>query len=255
MARAHYLELLLYKTYADLRAEAARTYISFLWWIIEPLIFMAVFYVVFGLVFQRYDEEFVPSLLIGLVTWRWFDNTVRTGANAIVANHGLMQQVYLPKHLFPSVAVLVSTAKFLLVFVLLLALLQYLAPGISMAYLWLPVPLLVEFLLVSGTAMLVAALVPFFPDLRIIIGNALLLLFFLSGVFFSVDKIPEQYRQYLFLNPMAGLIDAYRNILISSRSPPLGRMAIIALLSVILIVTARWLLRRYDRRYARRVLT
>ncbi len=255
MARAHYLELLLYKTYADLRAEAARTYFSFLWWIVEPLIFMAVFYVVFGLVFQRYDQDFVPSLLIGLVTWRWFDNTVRTGANAILANHGLMQQVYLPKHLFPSVAVLVSTAKFLLVFVLLLVLLQYLGPGVGVAYLWLPVPLLAEFLLVSGAAMMMAALVPFFPDLRIIIGNVLMLLFFLSGVFFSIDKIPEQYREYLFLNPMAGLIDAYRSILIGSGPPPLDRMAIIALLGILLIVIASWLMRRYDRRYARRVLT
>jgi lipopolysaccharide transport system permease protein len=254
MARAHYFELLLYKTYADLKAEAARTYISFLWWIVEPLLYLFVFYVVFGLLFQRFEESFVPSLLIGLVTWRWFDNTVRTGANAIIANNALMQQVYVPKQLFPSVVVLVSTLKFLIVFLLLLALLEFIGPGFSASYGWLVLPLVAQFLLVAGCACLLAAVAPFFPDIRIIVGNALMLLFFLSGVFFSASRIPEQYRSYLFLNPMASLIDAYREILLTHSAPPITRMLAIAFAGVLLIGLATWLLKRFDLRYPRMVI-
>ena len=62
---ARYIELILYKTYADLRAETERTYLGFLWWIFEPVLYMTVFYVFFGLLLGHKTDDFVPFLLIG----------------------------------------------------------------------------------------------------------------------------------------------------------------------------------------------
>ena len=125
MLNARYRDLILYKTLADLRAEAARTYIGFLWWVLDPLIFMAIFYVVFGLLLRRSTPDFVPFLLIGLVSWRWFQNTITHSATSILGGRSLMQQVYVPKIIFPLVIILTDLVKFGLVLMLLLIYLSH----------------------------------------------------------------------------------------------------------------------------------
>ena len=69
-----HLELVWYKAYADLRAEAARAYLGVLWWVLEPLLYICVFYVVFGILLDRGGQGFVSFMLCGLVVWRWFSS-------------------------------------------------------------------------------------------------------------------------------------------------------------------------------------
>ena len=72
-----------------------------IWWIVEPLLCVGVFYIVFELGLRRGGDGFVAYLLCGLVTWKWFDGTVRSSASIISMGLGLMHQVYLPKYLLP----------------------------------------------------------------------------------------------------------------------------------------------------------
>lgn len=219
MLSAHYRDLIFYKTLADLRAEAARTYIGFLWWIIDPLIFMAIFYVVFGLLLKRSVPDFVPFLLIGLVSWRWFQNTITHSATSILGGRGLMQQVYVPKVIFPLVVILTDLVKFGLVLALLLIYLWVAGFGIGWTYLALPVLLLTQFVLIVGLTLVVAAFVPFVPDLKHLVEHSLQILFYFSGIFFSGSTIPEKYQTYFYLNPMANVIEAYRDILMYQKWP------------------------------------
>jgi len=132
-------ELIVYKSYADLKAEAERSYLGFVWWLLEPVLYLGAFYVLFVLVLQRGgDRDFVPFFLCGTVVWKWFDSAIRGGSHAIAANNGLFQQVYVPKYIFPVISLLGSTARFLVVFfVFLLFLLVY---GKSPAATWLAAP-------------------------------------------------------------------------------------------------------------------
>ncbi|TVR64840.1 MAG: ABC transporter permease [Candidatus Competibacteraceae bacterium] len=244
-----YAELVRYKVAADLRAEAARTYLGFLWWVLDPVIFMLIFYVLFGLLLQRGGEHFVQFLLIGLVTWRWFHITVFNGANALPAGHGLIHQTYLPKLLLPLVAILTELTKFAVVLALLLVFLWVSGFGPSPAWLALPALLLVQLALICGVTLLLAALVPFLPDLKPLIGHVLQMLFFLSGIFYDPAEIPEAYRGYFLLNPMAALIDAYREVLLHGRWPGGWMLPSIAVLAAVLIVLAVAILHRYDRLY------
>lgn len=245
------IDLVLYKTYADLRAEAERTYISYLWWVVDPVLTMLVFYVVFGLILERGGEGFVPFLLIGLVFWQWYRHTVSRGCDAITTGRGLMNQVHVPKYVFPLVRVLTNLTKFCFVLVLLLAFLWVAGYGAGPAYLALPALLAVQLLFSAALAYLLAALVPYLPDLRIIVDNALQLQFFLSGIFYSVDRVPDPLRAWFFVNPMAGLLDDYRNVLLHDAWPDWGRLAITAVAGALLLVLALGLMHRLDRHYPR----
>jgi hypothetical protein len=88
-----HFDLRWYKTLA----EVARTYAGFLWWVLDPILFMVIFYLVFCVLLERGGEHFVQFLLIGLVAWCWFHSTLTHGCNALPAGSGLIRRVYLPK--------------------------------------------------------------------------------------------------------------------------------------------------------------
>jgi lipopolysaccharide transport system permease protein len=247
--KQHYLEIIWYKALAELRAEAARSFLGFLWWIFEPVIYMAAFYVVFGLIFERGGAGFVPFLLCGLVAWKWFASTVTSAANSIPANSGLMQQVYLPKHVFPAIVLVVNTVKFLVVLGLLLVFLVLYGHAPSYAWLGLPALLFVQCLFIAAVAGLVASIVPFVPDFKLLLDNAMMVLFFVSGVFFDIGSVPEHLQFILKLNPMAGIIDGYRAILMQGLWPSGPYLGFVLAISAVGIWLAGRTLTQYDRIY------
>ena len=84
-------DIILVKTVAELKAEAKRTYLGVVWWIAEPLIFMSIFYFIFGVLFERAVEHFVPFLLIGLTLWQWFNSTTSQCNDAIRSNLAILR--------------------------------------------------------------------------------------------------------------------------------------------------------------------
>jgi lipopolysaccharide transport system permease protein len=242
-------ELVTELTVAELRAEMSRAYLGFVWWVVEPVLYMLVFYVVFGIVFQRGGPEFVPTLLTGLIAWRWFDSATRAGMLALSRNKALMQQVYVPKIAFPLVSVTTHTAKFLIVFTLLLLFLMLYGVSPGLTWLALPLVLATQLLFITAAASLTGLLVPFLPDLRVVINNGLMLMFFLSGIFYMAIEVPESIRTYFFLNPMAVLIDALRDSLLHEQWPDWARLAWVAGGSSAALAVAYRIFVRHDLNY------
>lgn len=251
--QSRFLHLVLYKTYADLRAESERTYIGFLWWIIEPVVDMAVYYVVFGLFMQRGTGDFAPFLLVGLIAFRWFQTAVRLGGVSLIANAGLMRLVYLPKVVFPSVAILNVTVKFIPAFIILVVFLLLYGFPFSVVYTALPALLLIELLVIFAVTYVIAAIVPFVPDFWVAIDNGLTMLFFLSGVFFSGASLPEQFQILFYWNPFAHLIESYRNVLMYDAWPLWRPVLWTGASAVVGIVVGAHLLHRFDRLYPRSI--
>lgn len=247
------LDLIKYKVYAELSAEAARTFLGILWWLIEPILYMSVFYFIFGVMFQRGGEGFVYFLLVGLVVWKWFDSAIRSGMVSLQTNAAVIQQVYQPKFIFPVIIVLINTAKFLLVMLLLLLFLLVTGHPVSLTWLAL-LPLIgVQFVLIVGITSMCATVIPFLPDLKWVVDNGLTMLFFLSGVFFDISAMPEHLQGWLRMNPMAVLIDSYRSVLLLGQMPDWGHVFWVLLFSCVLVVVALQLFSRYDRIYPKLV--
>ena len=252
MDKSKYIELILYKTYADLTAEASQTYLSFLWWIVEPLLYMTVFYFVFGLLYLRGGgADYVPFLLCGLTFWKWFDSTVRVGSNSIRINTHLMQQVYVPKIIFPTITILQNTVKFSIILALLLVFLQVYGIDIGVTYVSLPVLIVVQLLFIAACTYLLCALVPFVPDIAQFIGNGMVLLMFLSGIFYPIETIPQAYQNYFYLNPMATLLEAYRDTMLYARWPNWTALGWVSLASLVVLWVAHRLFVKFDRVYPR----
>lgn len=252
MLNRKFFSLLVFKTAANLHIEVSKYYLNYFWWLLEPVLTMGVFYVVFGIFLDRGTEHFVAFLLCGLTSWNWFNRTVQNAAASIEQGHGLMMQVNIPKVFFPLEIFLRDAFKHLFVLVLLLVFLIFYPTPVTMTWAFLPVLLLVQGVFVLGVAVLVAALVPFLPDLKLIISTALTLMFFGSGVFFSIeDVVLKEHQAIIYLNPMAGLIKAHREILIYGQWPNLAYLFSVLLVAVVLLWAAVRLVRHFEHTYPR----
>ena len=253
MRLTSYVEFIWYRALAEMRADAARGFLGFAWWLIEPLLYLAAFYLIFGVVFQQRGEGYVHFLLCGLVVWKWFASSVQNASASITRNMGLIYQVYLPKEAFPIIAILTSTIRFAFIFVLLLAFISF--SGVPVTLAWaidIPLLLVAQIVLMLGIGMVAAALVPFVPDLKFVIDNGLLLLFFLSGIFFRFDAIPESMRPYFDLNPMAVLIHEYRRVLIEGQYVDWSAVWPVIMTGACLVLAGEVMLKRWDRVYAKK---
>jgi lipopolysaccharide transport system permease protein len=249
--RLHFLELIWFSTYAELRAERARSYLGLAWWIIEPAMNMATYYLVFAVVLRTSQADYIPFLLVGLTLWQWFKSCVSHGGYAIWQGLPLIRQVKVPAQVFPSVQMLADTVKFAFILALLLVILWAYGYPPNRAYLALPVVLLVELVFAAGAAYLVAAVMPFVPDLRFVIEQVLTVMMFLSGIVFSLDAVPPSMRAWFAYNPIAILVDAGRGILMHAQWPDWFALGRVALVSFALFAFGAWLVARWTPRYVK----
>lgn len=251
MTSSHYIRLIAFKAWADLRAERERTYLGLLWWVIEPAMFMLVFYLIFGVVRGNRGADFVAFLLVGVVSWQWFRAGVSHCGNSVLQSLNLMSQVRLPAMIFPLIVIVTDTFKFCIVLLLLLVVLAALGHLPDGAFLALPLVLAVQLLLLAGCGLIYGALVPFLPDLRHVMDTLLMALMFVSGIFFSISELQSPYNELLYLNPMAGLIDDLRAILLHGQFPNGPRLLMSALAGGMLTALGVLLFQRLGKRYTK----
>lgn len=247
--KTQYFLLILQKAFSDLIAEARQGYVGILWWIVEPLLYLSVFYFIFIIVFDRGGKDAVSFLLIGLVVWKWFGSSIPKCANSISANVGLIRQIYIPKILLPGMALVTATFKFLIVFLLLIAFLYLAGYEASVVWISLPALIVVQFIFTLAIGSVLAGILPFLPDLKLIIDNVMMLLFFLSGVFFDFSGASPFVKSVLQMNPMLVIIDSYRSVLVAGSWPDWILISSILFGSIVLLAIGWFVLNRYDRVY------
>lgn len=255
MKSLYYSEIIFYKAWSELKSECGRTWGGALWWFVDPLLSILIYYIAFGLILQRGSVGYIGYLCVGIVFWRWFQGSVSRGASSILREKPLMAKVYMPKILFPIICMLADLFKFLIMLSVLFVFLWVSgnAPGIT--YWAVPVLIMIQFLFIATVSGLFAALVPFMPDLLNMLNHGLHLMFFLSGVFFSVNDIASpQLRMIILLNPMAGLISSYRLVLLENQWPDWTYLFYLFLVNIAGVLVVTGLLRRFDRVYPKIIL-
>jgi len=252
MRKRTFFDLLLFKTKANLQIEVSRYYLNYLWWVVEPILTMGVLYIVFGVFLGSEIEHFVGFLLCGLIMWQWFARTASNSVGSILSGVGLMTQIDIPKVFFPLEVALRDCCKNLFATSILLIFLVFYPTPVTIKWLALPVIMSIQFVLNVAVGILVAAIVPFVPDLKYIVNTVIDLMFFGSGIFFSIEEmvLPE-HRWIMYMNPLAGLIQNYRSILLYGQWPDWGYLSIVCVFSLLLLGCALCIVRRLDRVYPR----
>ena len=242
-----------YRAYLNLIGEASRYYLGWLWWFLEPIAMTAVFYFVFTYLRGPKAEHFPYFLIIGVTTWLWFNNAVANSTDSLMVARNMIAQMRLPKLMFPLTVVISSSLKHAFVFSIVLTV-SGLVLGTSVAWVYLPVLVVTQLLLILAVASAVALGCCWLRDLRLVVRSGLTLLMFCSGIFFPIDMMPPAFQDVLRLNPMAVLIEDFRTVLLAGMPPDLSRCALIAAVSLLFLYAMKWSYARLDLTLTRRVI-
>jgi len=248
-------QLVIIKIRFNLRSEASQSYLSYAWWIFEPLLQMGVYYLVFRVFLNRGTENFVPFLLCGIVPWLWFSRSVNNSGRSIVQGKGLISQTYLPKSFFPLVVIGQDMVKQVFVFLLLLGFLISYGYTPTIGWCWFVPIIFTQLLLIIAVSFLVSFIIPFARDIQYLINAGLLMTMFGSGIFYSYkDVLLPEHRQIFLLNPVANLIVNYRRVLLEDSVPMIGSLAVIAVVAGLVILLMFHLMKRFDNTLTRLAL-
>lgn len=223
------------KLQLNLKSEAQDSYLNYAWWLLEPGLNVALFYFVFGVLMGRGSENFVVFLLCGQIPFSWFARSVSNASVSINASSHLIQHTTLPTPFFPLLVVAQDMVKQGVVLACLLAFVWLIGYSPSIVWLALPVIVATQALFIAGCSLAAAAITPWIPDFKLIIGTLMTLLMFASGVFYDYqDVLLEQHRSLFLLNPVASLIDNYRTVLIGAQWPNWSGLAYVAMVGMML---------------------
>ena len=205
-----------------LRANAAQTYLSYGWWLLEPFLYAAMFYLVFEVLLLRGTPGYFYFLIVGKIPFLWVSKCLSQGASSIERERRLVGSTPLPIVMFPYVSLCEAAYKQIVVFFVLVLLMTLgFGSAISGVWWWLVPVIVVNLLFIISLVLPFAWLVTVIPDVNKLIPIVSLFLMFMSGVFFDIRELGDPQVQELLMTylPLAFILDAYRQILMYATPP------------------------------------
>jgi lipopolysaccharide transport system permease protein/teichoic acid transport system permease protein len=231
-------DLLVYLVASGLKAQHRNTFLGYFWWLLDPLLGVAVYYFLVVIVLGSHrgsEHHYAPFLVIGLVVFRWLNSTIITSARSIVNKSSIITQVYLPKALFPFAASLSELINFIFGLMVIALFLAYfrIIPGREI--MWLPSIVMVQLTFHIAISLIIAYSCVFIRDIENIITHFMRILRYASPVIWEIDRLPVRYRWVAEVNPFSHLLLAYRNVLMYGVQPDFSRLLPVGALSLIVI--------------------
>ncbi len=207
---------------AQLKTEVANSYLNWIWWILNPLCFMLIYTFIFGYVFGAKEQYFPVFIFIGLSMWEFFNNVLKSSVKIVKKNKPVVSRVYFPKYILILTKMLADGFKMLISFgVVVLMMVLFRVPLSWHILFFIPV-MAILILFTFGCSCFVMHFGVYVEDLSNVINIVLRFCFYLTGIFYNVEKkIPEIGVYLNRYNPMAFLISAMRQGLLYQEVPNL----------------------------------
>lgn len=245
-------ELLWAWTMRILRARYKQSFLGVLWAVIQPL--AAVF--IFTVIFTRFvpidtgDTPYIIFSYTAMVPWTLFTTSVTQMVASLVTNMNLVNKIYFPREILPIAALCGRLFDFAIAeAILILLLIVYRVPISPALWLLIPVVLLAQLMLALGIGLFGAALNVFYRDVHHIFVLVLQLWLYASPIIYPASNVPDRFRQLYYLNPMAGIIEAYRAIILHRQMPDDTFLLALAI-SFVVMVGGYWFFKRVEFQFA-----
>ncbi|CAH8767336.1 ABC transporter permease [Paenibacillus dendritiformis] len=217
-----YKDLLLELIKKDIKLKYRNSFLGVLWSMLNPLLMMIVLTVIFSTVFNNHIENFPVYVLTGRIVYQFFSEATSFAMDSIHANSQLITKVYVPKYFFPLsricssfITTLISTVP--LLFVMLVTNISF-----SWVNIMFIVPLLYLLAISAGIGLLLASITVFFKDMMHLYSIVLMIIMYMTPIFYPASIIPAKYMPIIKLNPLYSVVEMFRDVVIYGQLPGLG---------------------------------
>ena len=248
-----YYKYAVYAAKAELKSEVSNSYLGWLGWILNPLLFMLVYAFVASIVFKASEEYFLAFIFLGVTTWDFVNKTFKQSVKLVTSNAQIVTKVYIPKFVFVLSKMGTNMFKMMISFVLVLGMMALYRVKLSVTMLYF-FPLLIILLIVTfGISMLLMHFGVFVEDLSNVINVLLRLLFYMSGVFYSITKrVPGTLKTILLnVNPVALIMEDLRRCVLYGEQPHFISLAIWLVIGIVLSIVGVRTVYKYENSYVK----
>jgi len=236
----------------EIKVRYKQSVLGAAWAILQPLALMIVLTVVFSF-FARVPTDGVPYPIFSytaLLPWTFLSTSIAFAVPSMINNMNLVSKIYFPREILPLGSLIAACLDFLIAAFVFLGLLVFYRVPASLNLLWVPLLLAIQIALTSGIVLFLSALIVSFRDLRFVVPLGVQIWMYASPVIYPTSLVPERFRSLYMLNPMTGLIDSYRSVVLYGDAPNLPDLIPSALISASLLVTAYMYFKRSEVRFA-----
>ena len=248
-----YRELLLSFAIREIKLRYKQTIMGVSWAIIQPLVMMVVFTVIFSK-FIKVSSEGLPYPIFSysaLLPWTFFSTSVSFGSVSLLTDSNLIKKIYFPRETIPLASIIAAGVDIGIASLVFLVMMVYYRVPVSTSMLYMAVLLPLLVLFTAAVVLLLSATNVYFRDVRFAVPFIVQLWLFATPIAFSMEAVPERFRLlYVVINPLAGLIDGFRSIILHGRPPVAAHLAVVAVVSVGLFLGSYVFFKRLERNFA-----
>ena len=215
-------ELIQQLTVREIKARYKQSILGYAWVLLVPLMNLTVMTIVFSYLIRLPTGNIPYSLYLftALVPWTFTSSAIAAATGSLMSNASLITKIKLPREIFPLSSILVKLVDLGLSTLVLIILMIIMRAPFQITILWIPFIFAIQFMMVNGVSLILAATNVFYRDVENVLGVFLMVWMYLTPIIYPPEMIPTQWRPLFSLNPMTGIVNAYRNVILYGVNPP-----------------------------------
>ncbi len=229
-------DLILYLVKSGLKAEHRNSYLGYFWWLLDPLLNIAVYYFLVVIILDRGGPDYPVFLVIGLIVWRWISSSINASANAILRYSSIINQIALPKMIFPLSFTISQLVNFLFGLIVIAIFFIFFGVVPTWHIVYLPLIILITLLFLLAIGAVLGYITVFVRDIDNMLSHVIRIFFYASPIIWEGGRLPPEYSWAVDYNPIAILVNAYRDVLMYHQLPNFVGLTIIAIISILVII-------------------
>lgn len=237
----------------DISGRYKGSFFGFLWTLLNPLLMLCVYSLVFQFVFKTGIEHYSVYLFICLMPWNAFANSIAVGTTCVTSNASILKKVYFPREVMPLSVIISNTIQYFLSAIIIFIALIVSGVGVSWVAVFLPVIVLVQAIFTLGVVMILSAANVYIRDVQYIMNPVMMIWMYACPILYSVDMVPQKFLSLYMLNPMTRIMQAYQSILYNQTMPDMKSLAIVFGIAVVVLIIGCLTFNKLQRRFAEEV--
>lgn len=249
-----YRELLKTNVKKEIRGKYKASFLGVLWSFINPLLQVLVYAIVFPYIMRVQTENYLIFLICGIIPWTWFTNVISQGTTCVTNNSNLIKKVYFPREILPISIVTSGLINFLISCLIILIFVLLGGCGISWHLIFIPFIALIQYVISLSIIFLLSAFNVYVKDTEYMITFIINLFFYATPVLYSTEMFKDSWMIWLFrFNPMAHLINAYRDVFYLHRMPEMLNLLLLFIIGLLLLIICYKIFKKLEKRFAEEI--
>ena len=247
-----YRELLKTNVKKEIRGKYKGSFLGVLWSFVNPLLTTLVYAIIFPFILKSGRDHYTTFIVIAILPWTFFTTSI-SQTNCILIQGQILKKVYFPRIILPLSVVLSTLVNFLISCLIIFIFLFFSGIGFNINILYLPLIIITQFILTFGLLLITCSIDVYVRDLEYIVNFFMAMLFYATPVLYSMDMFPERIQRILHINPMATIIESYRDIFYFQTAPNFYRLAIVFACSVLVLLIGIKVFNKLEKGFAEEV--